>query len=184
MSDINATRERVNAGLGSCAFEELDNVDGILTLRCEMGAAHDLMRALESECGFELCTLVTAVDNDEVTYPVAARFDLIWQFQSVAHKDRVRVRAWLAADEPGEAGYAAPTITDIWPGAAYNERECFDMFGIDFTGHEGLKRILMPEAYDHFPLRKEFPHGGIEPDRLYKAWDKQRREGAGAGGQA
>jgi NADH:ubiquinone oxidoreductase subunit C len=50
------------------------------------------------------------------------------------------------------------------------------MFGIVFTGHAGLKRLLMPEEYDHFPLRKDFPHHGIEPDRLYREWDRKRRE--------
>jgi NADH:ubiquinone oxidoreductase subunit C len=49
------------------------------------------------------------------------------------------------------------------------------MFGVLFDGHAGLKRLLMPEGYEHFPLRKDFPHQGIEPDRLYRAWDRERR---------
>ena len=69
----------------------------------------------------------------------------------------------------------APTCTDLWPGAAYFERECFDLLGVRFTGHAHLKRLLMPEGYDHHPLRKDFPHQGIQPDRLYREWDRERR---------
>jgi NADH-quinone oxidoreductase subunit C len=57
------------------------------------------------------------------------------------------------------------------------ERECFDMFGVVFEGHPALKRLLMPEDYDHFPLRKDFPHYGIEPDRLYREWERARFRG-------
>jgi NADH:ubiquinone oxidoreductase subunit C len=60
------------------------------------------------------------------------------------------------------------------------ERECWDMFGIQFDGHENLRRLLMPEAYGHHPLRKEFPHQGIEPDRLYREWNRERIQRAEA----
>jgi len=69
---------------------------------------------------------------------------------------------------------SVPSIIDLYPGAAYAERECYDMFGIVFDGHADLKRLLMPDGYDHFPLRKDFPHQGIEPDRLYREWDAAR----------
>jgi NADH:ubiquinone oxidoreductase subunit C len=70
-----------------------------------------------------------------------------------------------------------PSCIDLWPGAAYMERECFDLFGIVFEGHPGLKRLMMPDEYGYHPLRKDFPHQGIEPDRLYREWDRQRRKG-------
>ena len=73
-----------------------------------------------------------------------------------------------------------PTCIDLWPGAAFSERECWDMFGIRFEGHvPNLERLLMPEPYEHFPLRKDFPHQGIEPDRLYREWDRARRAQGG-----
>ena len=57
------------------------------------------------------------------------------------------------------------------------------MFGVRFEGHENLKRLLMPEGYGHFPLRKEFPHQGIEPDRLYRDWERGRRAERAEGAQ-
>jgi NADH:ubiquinone oxidoreductase subunit C len=179
MSAIDTTRERVAAGLSGLDHQELEARDGMLTLRVPVAAAREALLALRDRCGFELCTIVTAVDHDEAPRPAEARFEVVWQLQSVAHGDRVRVKAWLAGTEPGAADFSAPSIADLWAGAAYFERECFDMFGIGFEGHEGLRRLLMPEAYEHYPLRKEFPHGGIEPDRLYKAWDRARRQTAG-----
>jgi len=67
------------------------------------------------------------------------------------------------------------SCTALWPGASYMERECYDMFGIRFEDHPDLKRLLMPDGYGHHPLRKDFPHKGIQPDRLYREWDRERR---------
>lgn len=183
-ASIDATRERLGAALSGLEFAEEESRDGMLTLRAPVGGARALLEALKAKGAFELCTIVTAVDHDEAPKPRpqdtgGARFEVVWQLQSVSANDRVRVKAWLAGEEPGEAGFSAPTVVDLWPGAGYFERECFDMFGVGFDGHDGLKRLLMPEAYEYHPLRKEFPHGGIEPDRLYKAWDKQRRQPSG-----
>ena len=130
--------------------------------RAELGAA---LAALKERAGFETATFVTAVDR----LPRAPRFELVHQLLSLAHNDRVRVHTALAEGE------SAPSCVALWPGAAYMERECFDMFGIRFDGHAGLKRLLMPEDYEHHPLRKDFPHQGIEPDRLYREWDRKRR---------
>ena len=158
----NATLERVRAGLEGLALREVEARDGMPTLTIEPADALPVMTALRDACGFEILTLVTALDHDPD--PPAPRFEMTWQLQSVQHGDRVHTHP-----------------ISLWPGAAYGERECFDMFGVLFEGHENLKRILMPEAYDHHPLRKDFPHAGIEPDRLYKAWDRERRAPQGDG---
>lgn len=176
MSD---TLARIKSALEGKEFHELETRDGIATLRVSMDNAAEVLQALRDSAGFEVSTFVTAVDHSEASYPVDGRFDLLWQFQSIQHKDRVRVHAWVPGEEVGDETLCAPTITHLWPGAAYSERECYDMFGIRFEGHDNLRRILMPDAYEHHPLRKEFPHGGIEPDKLYKAWDRARRAPAG-----
>jgi len=159
-----ATIERCDAALAGIEHRWLTPRDGLAALAL---ARADLGRALTalSRAGFESATLVTAVDR----LPRAPRFELVHQLFSLAHGERVRLHTLLAEGE------SAPTCTHLWPGAAYMERECFDMFGIRFDGHAGLKRLLMPEDFPHHPLRKDFPHQGIEPDRLYREWDRKRR---------
>lgn len=175
MNIQSSTTDRVTAGLAAHEYEVLESCDGILTLRTPLACAADLLGALRNECCFEVSTFVTAVDHGfELEEAGKPRFDMIWQFQSVTHSDRVRVHSWTDGAEP-----IAPSIIELWPGSAYGERECYDMFGIRFEGHTELKRLLMPDAYEYFPLRKDFPHQGIEPDRLYKAWDRERRQATG-----
>ncbi|MDZ4772772.1 MAG: NADH-quinone oxidoreductase subunit C [Planctomycetota bacterium] len=162
-----STLERIQAGLNGITFKVVSSREGTTTIEIAIGDAKETIRRLRDACGFETNTFVTAVDRQ----PKTPRFELAWQFLSYKHNDYVRVHAAVEASHPH-----APTITDLFAGTAYSERECFDMFGIVFDGHVGLKRLLMPEDYDHFPLRKDFPHQGIEPDRLYREWDRRRRE--------
>lgn len=161
--------DRIRPALAGLAVGTSVSRDGISVLEIAPGSVHELVARLRDACGFELCTFVTAVDR----FPAEPRFEVLWQLQSIAHGDRVRIRARVAGPRP-----SVPTITDLFPGAAFSERECFDMFGVLFEGHAGLKRLLMPEGYEHFPLRKDFPHRGIEPDRLYREWDRRRRQEA------
>jgi NADH-quinone oxidoreductase subunit C len=161
--------ERIQAALPGVALETKAARDGTPTIFVSMPDVRRVVTALRDACGFETNTFVTAVDH----HPIEPRFELAWQFLSYQHNDRVRVHARASGDAP-----RAPSIVDLYPGAGYSERECYDMFGIGFEGHTGLKRLLMPEDYDHFPLRKDFPHQGIEPDRLYREWDRRRRERA------
>ena len=140
--------------------------DPIATLEVEREAVRSVLERLHGAGEFKQNTLVTAVDH----HPRTPRFEVVWQFLSHAHNERVRVSCLLAEDQT-----SVPTCTDLWPGASFSERECWDMFGVVFDGHPDLRRLLMPADYDHHPLRKEFPHQGIEPDRLYREWDKARR---------
>ena len=90
------------------------------------------------------------------------RFEVIYHFLSLPHGNRIRVKARVSEDDPSIA-----SISDIWGGANFMEREVFDLMGIQFTGHPDLRRILMPEDYDEgFPLRKDFPAEG-------KGWRSQ-----------
>ncbi len=161
-----ATIERARAALAGIEHQWLTPRDGMPALALLLPHLKDALRALQSRAGFETATFVTAVDR----FGKTPRFELVHQLLSLAHNDRVRLHTAVGENE------SAPTCTDLWPGAAYMERECFDMFGIRFTGHAGLKRLLMPEEYGHHPLRKDFPHQGIEPDRLYREWDRERRK--------
>jgi len=164
--------ERIRPALGDLAARSTTSQEGTLVLEIEAKDAHDAIARLRDACGFETCTFVTAVDR----FPAEPRFEVLWQLHSIRNNERVRLRARVEGANP-----KVPTIVDLYPGAAFSERECFDMFGVVFEGHRGLKRLLMPEGYDHFPLRKDFPHQGIEPDRLYRAWDTRRHQKAEGG---
>jgi len=161
-----STLERLTEACSADSWREHPTRDGVPCLQVEPGQLHDLMQDLRDKGGFEVSTFVTAIDR----FPRSPRFELRYGLLSVSHKDRVHVMT--AVDE----GQAIQTISDLWPGATYSERECFDMFGVHFEGHPFLKRLLMPEGYEHHPLRKDFPHHGIEPDRLYREWERGRRD--------
>ena len=165
-SDTQTTLDRVGAALGDVPFETLETADGMPTIRVAREDVRTVVRQLRDAAGFETITLVTAVDH----LPRAPRFEVVHQLLSLAHTDRVRVKAALPEDDP-----TVDSIVELFPGASFMERECYDMFGIAFEGHPDLRRLLMPEGYGHHPLRKEFPHQGIEPDRLYREWDERRR---------
>ena len=162
-----STLARVQAALAGRSFQVGASLEGTPLVEVAPQEAWEIIRLLKDSAGFDTNTFVTAVDR----FPAEPRFEVVWQFLSSAHADRVRVKARIGGEHP-----RVRTIIDHFAGAAFSERECFDMFGIRFDGHAGLKRLLMPQAYEHFPLRKDFPHQGIEPDRLYREWDRMRRE--------
>jgi NADH-quinone oxidoreductase subunit C len=145
--------------------------DGLPSLEVAREDLHALLQRLRDVAGFDSVTFVTGVDHlaDRAGEP---RFEVVLQLLAVDADARVRVRVLLRSDDAH-----LPTCVDLWPGAAYMERECFDMFGIVFDGHPNLRRLLMPDDYIYHPLRKDFPHRGIEPDRLYREWDRKRRQG-------
>jgi NADH-quinone oxidoreductase subunit C len=169
-----APAPRWDSALSGLTHVLVPAADGV-GVEVAVDALHEALRRLRDDAGFETCTFVTAVDH----HPREPRFQLDHQLLSIGHGDRVRVRTWLRGDFP-----SAPTCSDLWPGADWMERECFDLFGIRFEGHRDLRRLLMPAGYEHHPLRKEFPHHGIEPDRLYRKWDRERRQADAAAFEA
>ena len=164
---MSGTQDRVAAALAGVPHRFVESRDGTPTIEIARDDVREALTRLKSRAGFEANTFVTAVDH----FPAEPRFEMGWQFLSYAHNDRVRVHARLS-----ESDARVASIADLWPGASFSERECFDMFGIVFEGHPDLRRLLMPQGYTHHPLRKDFPHHGLEPDRLYRAWDSERRK--------
>lgn len=157
--------ERLQAAGAPASLIEQPSRDNAACVRVAAADVYSTLQTLRDACGFGTVTFITAIDRS----PAEDRFEIAWQLRSVEHVDRIRVTTRVGGDAP-----SVRSATDLWPGSAYMERECYDMFGIHFEGHVGLKRLLMPEGYDHFPLRKEFPHQGIEPDRLYREWERTR----------
>jgi NADH-quinone oxidoreductase subunit C len=109
----------------------------------------------DPELRFTMFTDLTAVDY--LRYPVEQpdRFAVIYTLLSPALGIRVQVKAFVPEGDP-----RLPTVTDLFAGAGWTEREVWDLYGIEFMGHPDLKRILMPDDYDGHPLRKDYPLRG------------------------
>jgi NADH-quinone oxidoreductase subunit C len=88
------------------------------------------------------------------------RFEVIYNLYSIRYCHKIRIRAQVPENDP-KINSAVP----IWAGANWHERECFDMFGIVFTGHPDLRRILLPEDWEGYPLRKDYPLKGPDLDK-------------------
>jgi NADH/F420H2 dehydrogenase subunit C len=103
------------------------------------------------DAAFDFLSDLTASD-----WPPRAegRFDVIYCLYSTRHRHRVRVKVKVADRQP------LASVTSVWPGANWLEREAYDMFGVNFTGHPDRRRILMPEDWQGFPQRKDYPLEG------------------------
>ncbi len=88
-------------------------------------------------------------------YPDEPRLGVIYELLDMRRVERLSVKARVHTESP-----VIPSIVDLFPGANYPEREVFDMFGVRFEGHPDLRRILMPEDYEGYPQRRDFPTGG------------------------
>ena len=112
-----------------------------------------ILQLLRDEEQFDYCVDITAVH-----YPKRERqFDIVWILYSFERNERVRVKAQIADGE------SIPSAVSLWATANWIEREAFDMFGIQFEGHPDLKRILLPDGWKGYPLRKDY--GIIQQDQ-------------------
>ena len=100
---------------------------------------------------FNFLSDITCVD----WYPSEPRFEVVYSLLSIPRKDRVRIKVRLAGSDPN-----VESLTSLWPGANFFEREVFDLFGIRFNGHPYLRRIMMPDDWEGHPLRKDYPVEG------------------------
>jgi NADH-quinone oxidoreductase subunit C len=122
----------------------------ILVNRSGLRGACVLLRDHPS-CAFNFLSDVTCVD----WYPSEPRFEVIYQLLSIPKRERVRLKVRLEGGSP-----VVESVTSVWPAANYFEREVFDLFGVRFTGHPYLRRLLMPEDWEGHPLRKDYPVEG------------------------
>ncbi len=115
----------------------------------------------EPTCRFNMLVDITAIDFPQRP----ARFDVVWHFLSMYTNQRIRLRAAVREDD------LVPSLTRIMPSANWFEREVFDMFGVLFSGHPDLRRILTDYGFRGFPLRKDFPTTGYVEVR----WDDNEK---------
>ena len=124
-----------------------------MTIYLERGAIREACALLkeDSTCPFNFLSDITCLD----WLPSEPRFEVIYHLLSIPKKERVRLKVRLESGSP-----AVESVTSVWPGANYFEREVYDLFGVRFTGHPYLRRILMPEDWEGYPLRKDYPVEG------------------------
>jgi len=136
---------RVRAKFAAALVEAIeDRKQAILTVEC--GKLAEVAQYLRDEEKFNLLSDLTAVD-----WPKREkRFDVVLNLYSFAKNERLRVKA-RAGD-----GEEVPSVVGVWPTANWLEREAFDMFGIVFAGHPNLTRILLPDEWQGYPLRKNY----------------------------
>jgi NADH-quinone oxidoreductase subunit C len=135
-------------------FDDVFVARGEVTAMVEREAIREALSWLRSQPGLELDFLssLTATDHPGRS----PRFWLSYEMRSMARLHRVRVKAGVPGDD-----VRAPSVSDLFPTANWHERECFDFFGIVFDGHPNLTRILMPDDWEGYPLRKDEELGGV-----------------------
>jgi NADH-quinone oxidoreductase subunit C len=120
------------------------------TLVANPPSIHHVLEHLRSK-GYTMLASLHGVDY----YPEEPRLGVLYEMLDMKRVDRISVKARVHTGEP-----RIPSVVDLFPGANFPEREVYDMFGVVFEGHPDLRRILMPEDYEGFPQRRDFPVGG------------------------
>jgi len=124
---------------------------GEVTLEIAPARITSVCGYLKYDQKFDRLSSVTAVDR----HPAEPRFEVVYHLHSIERKLRVRLKCRLEG-----AGAAIESVASVWRSANWYEREVFDLFGIRFTGHPDLRRIMMPDDWEGHPLRKDYPITG------------------------
>jgi NADH-quinone oxidoreductase subunit C len=120
------------------------------TIIATPAAVKDVLEHLRGK-GYTFLASLHGVDY----YPEEPRLGVLYELLDMQAVDRITVKVRVDTEQPN-----VPSVVDMWSGANHQEREVFDMFGVVFEGHPDLRRILMPEDYEGFPQRRDFPVGG------------------------
>ncbi|MGB0034261.1 MAG: NADH-quinone oxidoreductase subunit C [Candidatus Acidiferrales bacterium] len=137
--------QRLKARFGDAIRDAVqDRKQAIVVIAAEK--LREIARSCRDDEKFDYLIDLTAVD-----WPKREkRFDVVLNLYSFAKNERLRLKAHCRDNEP------VPSVCEVWPAANWLERECFDMFGIVFEGHPNLKRILLPDEWQGYPLRKDY----------------------------
>ena len=136
------------------AFVEAVEFRGEITVVIRREHLRRIAEFLCAEPGLEFNFLsdISAVDR----FPAEPRFELNYHLLSIANRQTLRLRVRVPGADP-----AVDSMTPVWPTANWHEREAYDLFGVRFEGHPELRRILMPDAWEGHPLRKDYPVEGF-----------------------
>jgi NADH-quinone oxidoreductase subunit C len=145
----NAVAVALNERLPSAIEDVRINVDGPVFVIAREQIVR-VCRYLKDECGFNRISGISGVD----WWPRTPRFEVVYLLHSTANKQRVRLIVRVDENETLES------VTSVWRGANWYEREVFDLFGVSISNHPKLDRIMMPVDWEGHPLRKDYPvHG-------------------------
>ncbi len=150
MSDSTALIASLHEEVPGATFEAAPSVDLQTTIYVSRDDVPAVARALRDrpDLRYSLLIELTAVDY----HPREPRFELVYLLLSLEHRRRLRLKVRLQG-----ADARVRTVTSVWPAANWLEREVWDLFGVVFDGHPDPRRLLMPEDWDGFPLRKDYP---------------------------
>jgi NADH-quinone oxidoreductase subunit C len=147
------TIERLKQRFGEDAFTTSQFRDNFRIL-IEAGRVYAMLDFLARECGFDM--LAELGGADYLHYPGAKdRYGVWYCLLNTASGERLVVKTFANDPEP-----RLPSVYSLWKGADWMEREVYDMYGVEFDGHPDLRRILMPDEFTSFPLRKDYPMRG------------------------
>jgi NADH-quinone oxidoreductase subunit C len=138
------------------AVEETVEFRDEQTIVLKLESLIEVCAYLKNDLQYDFLETITAVDWLERV----PRFDVVYQLLSIPHQCFVRLK--VRVGQRREEHPAVPTVTNIWAGANWYEREVYDLFGITFSGHPDLRRILMPTDWTTHPLRKDYPLSGFD----------------------
>lgn len=135
-------------------IESVVDFNGSLIICVKKEKLIDICKFLKADFDllFDMCKDVVGVDYNRAEY----RFEVVYNLYSLKNNFRLLLKTKLE-----ESNIHIPSVAGIWPGANWPEREVYDFYGIIFDGHPDLRRIYMPEEFEYYPLRKEFPLMGI-----------------------
>lgn len=168
----------VKEAFSGCRFRATE-FRGDSTLIVEPADLHKVMAFLRDDprCDYNFLSDVIGVDYLNYPAKTVGRFAVIYNLMSHSRDDRFYVKTFLDPSLPTDGTLEDPalmldSVTDLWPGAEWTEREVFDMFGIRFRNHPDLRRILTWEAYPAHPLRKDYPVRGRGERETYRIVDR------------
>ena len=148
--DADALVRLLQEALPDVPMERAPSLDAHPTLCVDRDHLPGVAQALRNreELHFDLLAELTAADY----WPREPRFEVVYVLVSIDHLHRLRLKVPVHGDRASVA-----TVSGVWPAANWLEREVWDLFGIAFDGHPDLRRLLMPEDWEGFPLRKDYP---------------------------
>lgn len=152
MVTVETIRQKISAKFSQVSFTEERDMPTVSVSKKDFP---ELMAFLknDSDLSFDYLTDITGVDY--LKQEREPRFDLVYHLYSFKNNQRLRVKQGVSEED-----LDIPTMSELWKAALWLEREAFEMFGFNFVGHPDLRRLLLPDVFDGFPLRKDYPLRG------------------------